>query len=96
MDKELRSQFKRFITFCHMCEEKELNIEATNKCEKCISEAISQIKALVIESLGEEKCYFKRDFTRVRDYEDSKMQETGYNQHIAEMKEKWSLEKGER
>ena len=59
--------------------------------EEFIDQAISQIKALVIESLGEKRevniscdcgcigftgeCDCDKDF--------------GYNQHIAEMKEKW-------
>jgi len=51
---------------------------------KLEDDAISQIKALVIESLGKESKESKGNGGEFDDGYD-----TGYNQHIAEMKEKW-------
>ena len=64
-------------------------------CEMFPGEAIKKIKALVVESLGEDKeiripmgCLSSKEAS-------SKRWETGYsrgyNQHIAEMKEKWNV-----
>ena len=53
-------------------------------CEMGSEPAISQIKALVIKSLGEEK-----DMTDTPWKRDNFLEDIGYNKHRAEMKEKW-------